>query len=570
MADLQPHRGKTWTSAVLVAVGTFALMAGTGPSLAITWDEGHVLGREARVRWWFQAMRDPAGFSASWTPPAPGTELVPDSLPPPDREAINTRSKLLSPAVLAWFWPFAREEPHGHPPFYAIVGLIGDLVAPGLAELPRARIGPMIVFSLAAGAIFAAFHRRGGPWPAVTAASAWVLQPNLFGMGHYAGYDAILASLWVGAILAFARAVEPRDDEANDSGFPRWGWAVVFGVLCGWAADTKLTGWFLPLPFLAWAALARSRRGALALVVGGLVAAVTLYAFNPAWWASPVVGPREFFRSNLSRAETITIPVLFLGRVYLTPRGSLPWYNTLVWTAIVTPVGFLVLAILGAVRAYRGREPLAMLALGHWGFLLALRAMPHTPGHDGVRQFLPAFGCLALVAGFGAEWAVRGSNRWGKLVAGSAILEGAISVAVMMPVPLSYFSPIVGGLPGAARIGMEPTYFWDALSAEAIDRLALSTPPGRTVRFATFSNSWLHLKRTGAMPFGVFPIDPGPPSWYVVQNRPGQFGAIDHRLIGRLGPRSVLVEKFGVPLIWAFPYEDVRNLRPRVSGARGD
>ena len=29
----------------------------------------------------------------------------------------------LDPAVLAWFWPFAREEPHGHPPFYALLGV---------------------------------------------------------------------------------------------------------------------------------------------------------------------------------------------------------------------------------------------------------------------------------------------------------------------------------------------------------------------------------------------------------------------------------------------------------------
>lgn len=36
--------------------------------------------------------------------------------------------------------------------------------------------------------------------------------------------------------------------------------------------------------------------------------------------------------------------------------------------------------------------------------------------------------------------------------------------ALMMPVPLSYFSPAVGGLPGAAFIGFEPTYYWDTLT----------------------------------------------------------------------------------------------------------
>ncbi len=68
---------------------------------------------------------------------------------------------------------------------------------------------------------------------------------------------------------------------------------------------------------------------------------VVLYAFNPGWWADPVSGVERFLRSNLTRGKTIPIPVEFLGRVYDTPRESLPWYNTLVWTVFVTPVGFL-------------------------------------------------------------------------------------------------------------------------------------------------------------------------------------------------------------------------------------
>ena len=60
-------------------------------------------------------------------------------------DQIDTRGKLLfDPAVLAWFWPFAREEPHGHPPFYALVGLVGDFLVPTWAPLPRARFGPML------------------------------------------------------------------------------------------------------------------------------------------------------------------------------------------------------------------------------------------------------------------------------------------------------------------------------------------------------------------------------------------------------------------------------------------
>ena len=276
---------------------------------------------------------------------------------------------------------------------------------------------------------------------------------------------------------------------------------MAFGILAGWAADTKLTGWFLPLPFLAWTLLYRDRRGARTLAVGGIVSLATVYAFNPPWWPDLVPGVERFFRSNLGRADTIRIKTLFLGAVIETPNGSLPWYNTLAWTAMATPVGFLAFALAGAFRVGRwprGRS-FEVLAAGHWAFLLILRALPHTPGHDGVRQFLPAFGCLALVAGPGAAWAVERLGRWGKALVAASLAEGALSVALMMPVPLAYYSPLVAGPPGAAALGMEPTYFWDALTDEPLDWLNAHTGPRQKVRFATFPSSWFYLRETGRL-----------------------------------------------------------------------
>ena len=104
--------------------------------------------------------------------------------------------------------------------------------------------------------------------------------------------------------------------------------------------------------------------------------------------------------------------------------------------------------------------------------------MPHTPGHDGVRLFLPAFGVLALLGGLGPGCCWIDPGRWGTAAIVAALAEGIASVAVMMPVPLSYFSPVVGGLPGATALGMEPTYYWDALTPEARRWLAEHTPAG--------------------------------------------------------------------------------------------
>ena len=119
-------------SGVIVGLMTLLVMLATERPLAIVWDEGYTLGREARLRLWFKALADPPAFAARWSPPA--LELVQQvGAPPPRADQIDTRTKLLfDSGVLAYFWPFAREEPHGHPPFYALLGLIGDVVAPNL------------------------------------------------------------------------------------------------------------------------------------------------------------------------------------------------------------------------------------------------------------------------------------------------------------------------------------------------------------------------------------------------------------------------------------------------------
>ena len=130
---------------------------------------------------------------------------------------------------------------------------------------------------------------------------------------------------------------------------------VLFGILAGAAAATKLTGWLLPVPLLFWTVLYRERKGALALALGLVVAALTVYAVTPPWWFAPWQGLTKFLRSNLTRGESTPIPVQFLGTVYLSPNESLPWYNTLVWTVAASPIGFLAWALAGVSRAVRNR-----------------------------------------------------------------------------------------------------------------------------------------------------------------------------------------------------------------------
>ena len=263
---------------------------------------------------------------------------------------------------------------------------------------------------------------------------------------------------------------------------------------------------------------------------------------------------------------------MFLGRTIFTPSQSLPWYNTLVWTAIATPVGFLAFAIVGTIRSAGWRKranSLAVLATGHWLFLLALRALPHTPGHDGVRQFLPAFGCLALVAGVGAAWAVARFGRWGKVLIALALAEGAGLGGGDDPRAAVVFQPdrrriagrgeardgadVLLGCPhagGAGRAGEE--------HADGEDRPVrdvhhgLGPPDARRARCGSGSS-----RSTPARPRGTW-------------SRTAR--ASSGRSIGAgVGVRPevrVLVEKFGVPLVWRFPYDVVETMLRTPGDAR--
>jgi 4-amino-4-deoxy-L-arabinose transferase-like glycosyltransferase len=142
---------------------------------------------------------------------------------------------------------------------------------------------------------------------------------NLFAHGHYAGFDATLTALRVLAIVAFAQAMEPATPP-RQPGSIRWGWTVGFGLVLGCALANKLTGWFLPLPFLAWTGLYRSRRACRTLLIDLLVASAAVYAMVPPWWTDPLDGVSRFLVSNLSRSVTFPLRVQFLHTVYETPR----------------------------------------------------------------------------------------------------------------------------------------------------------------------------------------------------------------------------------------------------------
>ncbi len=169
-----------------VGVATAAMMLATEPHLAIVWDEGYTLGREARLRDWFRALRDPRG-SRRLASPRPSEDLVPARPACRRRGPISSipgRAPLRSPRgglVLA-----VRPRGAARPSAVLCLARAGRRrPGPDLAHLPRAP-GPRSSCSAPAGAFYGFTARPMGMVGRRPGGRGRVSQPNLFGHGHYA------------------------------------------------------------------------------------------------------------------------------------------------------------------------------------------------------------------------------------------------------------------------------------------------------------------------------------------------------------------------------------------------
>lgn len=265
-------------------------------------------------------------------------------------------------------WPYtvARE---GHPPLAGILIALGTRLAPHwLDPLAQARFGPIMLFSLAAGAMFYRLQREYRSC-AVSgmAVAALLLMPRMFAHAHFATLDGPLTACWILAWAAFAPAC--RD----------WRLIGCFGLALGLTLNAKFTGWLAPLPFLAWTVLYRDRSATRALVVGVPIALAVFVLLNPPLWEHPVDGLRTFFELNLDRGARPqhNISTQFFGRMYNLDY-PLPWYNALIWTAITMSPMLLILGIGGIVTTL-GRwrtDRASMLLVCQWATLVIVRASP--------------------------------------------------------------------------------------------------------------------------------------------------------------------------------------------------
>jgi 4-amino-4-deoxy-L-arabinose transferase-like glycosyltransferase len=370
--------------------------------------------------------------------------------PPLGRWLLGIASTLGEPFEVIWKGP----DPTGQ---YVLAG----------------RLAPAASFAALAGFVTLVAGRRWGPSAGVTSGFALLAMPRVFAHAHLAALDTFLSLFWTVALVAGERSLRsPRLFRAMP----------VAGVLWSLALLTKIHAWFL-LPILAlWAFLKLPPRRAMAAMAIWAVVGIVLFWLGWPWlWYDPLSRVQAYLGTGVARP---TIMVQYFGQV-IADR-DVPWHYPWLYFAVTVPLGLQLLGGVGIVRAWRNRraDALPLLLSGTIAAFLILFST-RVPIYDGERLFLHVFPAWSLLIGLGFHtlWnhfqttTVR--SRFRIILCCFLLVQGYGTVS-LHPFGLSFYNGLTGGLAGAERLGLELTYWHDAVDTVLLDRLAREGQPGST------------------------------------------------------------------------------------------
>jgi len=519
---------------ISLAVGLAALLAvaGTSSSLGLNCDEPNYYNScLQQIAWFRQAFED---FSAGrWSAP-------------------------FSSEVLDRHWNY---QPifNVHPPFYKLCSsLTIVLFQRWLGPMEAFRLAPALMFSILVALLFLTVGRRYGAVAGLWAAGSFAMMPRVFAHGHFGCADMPLTLLWFASAVSFHRALESRR------------WAVVFALVYGLALATKFTALVIPLPLVLYVILTRRfSRAAWPLGIALVVSPLVMVGLNPQWWHSTFERLYFYVVDSASRSDYLCIPTYYLGTQYYF---YLPWHHSFILTLFTVQPLVLAVFICGFRRTARHplADPWMSHILLHWLSLMLVMILPGSPGHDGVRLFLPAFAFLAVVSARGFKdfisralaWLLaripqagqpaRRAGAW--LLLGAMLVPSAVSLARAHPYELSYFNCLAGGVAGAEKLGMETTYMWEVFNDKACTLINRTLPDSAGV-FTMNNPHFRFLQQMGkikpSLEFDNERFD------YILQyNRQGMFTDLDW-LLSRRGAPAAELKVDGVRLFALFPYPRV-------------
>ncbi|MCX7597702.1 MAG: hypothetical protein N2512_02375 [Armatimonadetes bacterium] len=538
--------------AAVLCLASWVLLALTAADIGITYDEPIYMSR-AHLAW-------------DWL-----TLLVSDP-----RAA-------LSPQAIDFFWHGKDQHPGLVKLTAAITSRVSVHLLPAWAvPLTYLRTGTMFWVGLALGGMYVVLRAAGlGRAVAIFAPAALFFMPHVFGAAHLLALDAPAMATCFLAVAAGWWATERSGR----------GELMLAGLAFGIALATKLNGFFVPLVVLPYAFALRWKRAVLLSASYVLLGPVVFWLTWPWLWHKTFERLTSYLAFHWHHWE---IGVLYFGKVYTLA----PWHYPLVMTAITTPPVTLLLAVggfggsvlafrrltgawgkscnvgvgipgCGSCAPLRGTSADRLWVLAAWALVVNLvpNMLPSTPKYGGVRLFLPAMAWLAVLAGFALRFLLDRAHRhlrpparqsWvvSAVLLAAALLPSVSYVAHFYPYELSAYNAFIGGLPGAARKGFEPTY-WGETYLQAARWLSQHAPTGAVVwieppgvesvvRMYKYLGELRPDLRTCAGPAAFATAD-----YAVSQNKPTEFTDTVKKLVAESTP--VWTESIdGVPLVYVW------------------
>ncbi|HEY6555955.1 MAG TPA: glycosyltransferase family 39 protein [Polyangiaceae bacterium] len=548
--------------ALLLGGGYVALLLATAHDLGYARDEGFYFDAARSYEGWFQLLaRDPRAA--------------------------------LQPSGVDRYWQANHEHPALMKSLFALSHSLLHEKWRWFREAGTAyRFPGMFVSGLAVSVTYLWGQRAIGRLPGIVAALLLAFMPRVFFNSHLACFDMPVAAMWLVTTYAYWRSI-------TTGGVL---WPIATGILYGLLLNTKHNSWLLPgalvLHFLVTQAPAW-RRGLTAGRIAAPLALFTMATLGPLvfyagwpwiWWNT---GARiiEYVQFHTGHEY---YNMEFLGRTYWKP--PMPRLYAWVMTAATVPGITLLLFLLGSFgsfvlpararwqalrRRVRGvgasdASPITTPARPDewqtsvlWLVCIVLSYAPwfseKTPIFGGTKHWITAYPFLALFAARGFALTCDrlriafGNCAWSRqgvpaVVFALVALGPAVMTLHSHPFGLSAYTPLVGGAPGAATLGLNRT-FWGYTTGSVTEFLNRHVPQGgRVYVHDTAGSSWQMLVDDGRLRADLRSAWSIEASDFALYHHEPHMGKVEYQIwvaYGTTRPAHVVAHD-GVPVIWVY------------------
>lgn len=374
-------------------------------------------------------------------------------------ENCGLTMKCFNQSAIDRYW----KENSEHPPFAKLLMASGYFVfhkkLKMLDEIRALRIG-ISLFAVVLLLFIFSFTRRAFSFNAAVFASLFfIFLPRTFFHARVATLDFAVAGTSFIFVYCYWR------------GFSSKFWAWMTGFAFGIALATKLNAPFMVLPVLMhffYVKRHEFRKNPVKTMFAPQFVSMLLFSlpvFFMMWpWMWHLTIKR--FGSYVSfHMHHYGILMYYLGKIYSTPRP--PWHGPLVMMLLTTPVITLLFASVSPLLYKWKNEkenfsPMLLVILSAVVSISALMFLP-APYYSGVKLFQPFFPFLAVIAGTGLYFVLKGvtiiPEKYKFAPAVLMFIPVIFSMIDLKHDHLSYYNEIAGGTKGASMYGNEQHYY---------------------------------------------------------------------------------------------------------------